>query len=564
MRLRQLKIRNFRGIQELDWCLPDNSVFCLIGPGDSTKSTILEAIAYALHPQWTISVNDSDFYLCKSSEISIEITLGDLPDEFRALTKHGQHLRGWNKTDLILSDEPGDGLEEVLTVEFSVDQSLDPRWLVKNDRLEVQPSFSEGDRAKAGLGHIGHYADRHLTWNKGSVLSRLTSASNINASLAGAVRSAKESLDTRRDMDLTDFDAVASNAELTAKTLGVPVRTGYKADLDVGAINIRRGGLALHDGDIPLRQLGLGSRRILTCALQKQVLKQPHVTLFDEVEMGLDPRRISRLLSHVKEDLTGQYFLTTHSPVVLRELTVRDLYVVHCRDGIVEIIPTEQDGIAGSLQGHMRSGAETFLSSKILVCEGATEVGLCRGLDNYWTSQGKLNFAYQGVSCFDAGGASKLAALARNLNGLKYSVAVLADSDAQDQFSYDEAANLKAAGVEVFCWKGNVSVEERILSDIPWDYVMQSIDCAKLIGHSVIDQIQSKYGPGFDRDPTRWTEGAKMRTAIQQAAKDCEWFKRQSWAEEWLNSIVGALDLPELAKTDLIQELSALRVWIDS
>jgi hypothetical protein len=27
------------------------------------------------------------------------------------------------------------------------------------------------------------------------------------------------------------------------------------------------------------------------------------------------------LLHHLKQDTTGQYFLTTHSPVVLRELT---------------------------------------------------------------------------------------------------------------------------------------------------------------------------------------------------------------------------------------------------
>ena len=42
-------------------------------------------------------------------------------------------------------------------------------------------------------------------------------------------------------------------------------------------------------------------------------LREPHITLFDEVELGLEPHRIARLLKHLKDDVTGQYFLTTHS-----------------------------------------------------------------------------------------------------------------------------------------------------------------------------------------------------------------------------------------------------------
>ncbi|ASV96822.1 hypothetical protein CJU94_00715 [Paraburkholderia aromaticivorans] len=37
-----LRIRNFRGIRELAWC-PRQSVNCLIGPGDSCNTTLLDA-----------------------------------------------------------------------------------------------------------------------------------------------------------------------------------------------------------------------------------------------------------------------------------------------------------------------------------------------------------------------------------------------------------------------------------------------------------------------------------------------------------------------------------------
>ena len=64
MRIRHISIRNFRGIRKLDWSVPDNSIFCLIGRGDSTKSTILEALRRAFYPQWYLSFDDSDFFGC--------------------------------------------------------------------------------------------------------------------------------------------------------------------------------------------------------------------------------------------------------------------------------------------------------------------------------------------------------------------------------------------------------------------------------------------------------------------------------------------------------------------
>jgi predicted ATP-dependent endonuclease of OLD family len=55
VKIRKMTIKNFRGVKELDWCLPTADIFCLIGKGDSSKSTLLEAIRYAFYPQWNLS-----------------------------------------------------------------------------------------------------------------------------------------------------------------------------------------------------------------------------------------------------------------------------------------------------------------------------------------------------------------------------------------------------------------------------------------------------------------------------------------------------------------------------
>ncbi len=47
MRIVFIEIQNYRGIKKLAWA-PSAQVNCLIGPGDSTKTTILDAIELVL------------------------------------------------------------------------------------------------------------------------------------------------------------------------------------------------------------------------------------------------------------------------------------------------------------------------------------------------------------------------------------------------------------------------------------------------------------------------------------------------------------------------------------
>ena len=568
MLIRHLSIRNFRGICKLDWPIPNAKILCLIGRGDSTKSTILEALRRAFYPQWNLSFDDADFYLCDpTNSIMIEAVLGDLPNEFRDLETYGHWLCGWDSRALIRTEEPGDSLEDALCIRLTVSENLEPVWsVVKNDKDEGIP-FKTTDRVKVAVSLVSAISDRHLTWSRGSILSQLTETGDISLSLANAARAAKSALETRRVQDLKSFDKVAETVEKAARSLGVVVNTSYKANLDADAINVRVAGIALHDGNIPLRQLGLGSRRMLTTGLQKQVLHIPHITLFDEVEVGLEPHRISRLLQYLKEDDTGQYFLTTHSPVVLRELTIADLHIVHCNNGHIDVVSANKPAIADSIQGKIRKDAEAFLAPKIIVCEGATEVGFMRGLDEHWiTSEGKDSLAYCGVALFDANGASNIKDIADILKILGYDVAVLADSDEPAHFSDVHAQELSNAGITVARWSGAVSIEERIFADLSWSGVLASFNVARTIwsdDNRLLDQIASQYGHGFDRTFKKWTDSLQLRTALGKAAKSSGWFKRQNRSREWAIAISGYLDDSGISGSDLVIQLTRLRGWID-
>ncbi len=90
------------------------------------------------HPQWNLTICDTDFYLCQvENPLTIEVTIGELVDEFLQLTnKYGLYLRGWDKSTLQLYDEPNSELEGVLTVRLKVEKNLEPAWYIVSDRNE--------------------------------------------------------------------------------------------------------------------------------------------------------------------------------------------------------------------------------------------------------------------------------------------------------------------------------------------------------------------------------------------------------------------------------------------
>lgn len=566
MKIRRLQIENFRGIRRFKWDLPDQKMFCLIGKGDSTKTTVLEAIRCAFSPQWNHPFNDSDFHQCDTDKsIRIEIVIGDLVPEFCSEQKYGPHLRGWNKDTLKLNDEPEDVDEPVLSVRLYVTKDLEPKWTVVTDRNPDGVDFRAADRGKVGAGLIGAYSEKQLTWAAGTALAKITESDNLNESLVEATRAARGSLDGQRALVLKKFDTAATKSEQVAKGLGVPVSQGYKAHLDLSTISIRIGGLTLHDGDMPLRQLGLGSRRMLLCGIQQESLEGQHITLFDEVEYGLEPHRITRLIKHIKDDGKGQYFLTTHSPTVLRELTVDELYVLHKGDGGVRVVAAagkELDGL--NIQGCIRSSAEAFLSKKVVVCEGATEVGVLRGLDNLWSIAKQLSFSYLGVVLLDAHGASKVKGLAKGFNALCYDVLVLADGDAQDKFSDQDAADLKEEGADVLMWADGLAIEQRAMLDLPWPLVLASVELARQLGLPANENIRSKLNSALVEDPGEWKDTAELRAAIGDAAKSSSWFKSISGGERWAEVIFRAFGDVGFEQKDFAAKLGQFRRWVDN
>ncbi len=151
MKIRHLSINNSRGIKTLDWKIKSDLV-CLIGPGDSRKSTVLKAIEYVLYPYHSLNLFDYDFYNCEIKKpIIISVTITDLPEEFWSDTKYGGYLRSIdNNGEIIDEPEHDHDINTALTIRLTVKEDLEPQWTIYNERteeLEEIKIISSSDRA---------------------------------------------------------------------------------------------------------------------------------------------------------------------------------------------------------------------------------------------------------------------------------------------------------------------------------------------------------------------------------------------------------------------------------
>jgi len=537
---------------------------CLIGPGDSTKTTILDAIELALSPRWNIPFDDTDFYDADTSEpIIIRVTVGDLPEEFKSDAKYGLEARGWSPSGE-LHDEPKHEDEMVLTIQLRVEGSLEQSWAVVNGRNPEGKHITAKDREKLGCARLGDYLDRHFSWSRGSILSRLTGeADSLSGILAEASRAARNALSEVPPEKLTSLRQAAIQAKESGKVVGVAPTSEYKPHLDVQAVSVGVGALSLHDGEVPLRRAGLGTRRLLAVAMQRGVAKASGLTLIDEIEHGLEPHRIRRLIRVLsakdEENTCPNVMMTTHSPIVLAELDAQKLRVVRHNQGKTKVLPVPQE-----LQSIIRRTSEAFLARRVIVCEGKTELGFCRGLDTKWSADEDLSFALSGIALADGGG-TEAPKVAKALAGLSYEVCLFGDSDR----SIDPDQNaLEQAGVSVLLWDGETAIEQRIALDLPWDGVIDVVNLAMNIWgeDSVRDTIAARLGaPGkkLSGGPSSWLESglneSDLRKAIGDTAKRKNWFKRVDIAEDLSKVVIEHLD--KIQEKDLTQKIAALRQW---
>jgi len=183
---------------------------------------------------------------------------------------------------------------------------------------------------------------------------------------------------------------------------------------------------------------------------------------------------------------------------------------------------------------------EALLARSVIVCEGATEHGLLRGLDQHRVANGKISFTAQNAAIIDGGG-ENVFMRARAFQLLGYRTAVLHDSDKIP--TPDIKAAIEAAGGPTYAWRQGCSLEEEMFLALPETTALKMLEYAvDRRGEQAIDaQIRSTSGAKHSLATCRASLTVEARSVLGKAskAKTSGWYKTVTDMEVVARDIVG-------------------------
>ncbi len=516
-----------------------------------------------LSSNWKLSFYDSDFYNQNTSKpIIIEATITDLDEKLQ--TKYLYSLRGVDKFGRIRDDMENDEAENfatALTIRLQVNDDLEPNWYLYKGTEDTLISISASDREKCGLFYISDYSDRQFSLSRSNPLytyiKHLQEAekdSEKDSALLNILREAKTKIDT----------AVATKFNESLKTIRThTVRLGanigdVEALLDQRDFTLKENNVCLYENAIPLRLKGKGTKRLLSIAIQMVNTSSNGIILIDEIEQGLEPDRVQHLVKTLKNYSNYQFIFTTHSSNVVTELGVSDLCIMRYKANRLLDIPKTI-----AMQKCVRHNSEALFARKIIIGEGATEVGLCRALNENRMTNGKESMSYLGIKILDGTGNSAVE-YAEKLNKLGFKIAFLCD--------YDEAntnlkkQSLKDMGVAVFDCKEGKAIEEQIFDDLTWNGIKNCLNFYIKKKETNIKGLYEQVYPDKQKDYTEdWLEKntVELRQLFGKRAKKKSWYKDVTSGMFLGSEIFGNINNMD-EKRHLRQLLTNISVWIDN
>lgn len=558
-----ITIQNFRGIQTGNFVFPFNQrIIGIIGPGDSCKTTLLKAIEWSLWPTWNLSATDMDFYNGNTSNpIVIESTIAEIPSELLSEDKFGLYLRDFEAViHGAENDEPIEGKIPVITIRLTIDDTLEPAWMVITNRTDPRP-ISQKDRRLFPFGVVGFNYDKDFLWGRGSILQKYSGATRgtLHTAYTQAMRLAIE------NTDLTTLDLVTKDISDIGSQYGVSFlgKLHNKLIMQSGSYSTAVG---VFDNNIPFSQRGLGSKRLLSIGLNIRASLEGSLILVDEIETGLEPYRVCTLINQLRSEFAdkGQLIFTTHSRSVVCECTVDELFVIVENNGEVNLFPLSEQEIKDDVQAIIRYEPDSFLCKRLIVCEGKTEIGILRALDKKIYEGKGCRFSHYGVGTACGRGGGNTFKLAELLNKCGYDVSILMDADIDSET--EEKKRMESLGVKVFTWESGNAIEEQIFQDV--DLVTAEELLSVACESKSFDHVITKLNLGFEQESRPYyQEGEKIRLRegisiderkkIGTIAKNnkCEWFKRIDLGEK-----VGEI---LFSKYDEINATAGLKVSIE-
>lgn len=412
MLINRLEIKNFKGIKN---CKIDflHNLNVLIGVGNSTKSTILEAIHLLFNCSNYYNLNPQCFYNNDYNE-NIEITciFSEFPNNFLSEELYG----------FFVLDEYQESPH--LMAQFKCNSDFEYDWyIIKND---CQKLFNLTQRKKCNVFLIDDYIDNNFNYGKNSLINKYINENDV------LKKEIKKSLyGNEFDIKIEELKSVHDIIFNLAKEYSVKFDNEISSILDISNLSTSTNIVGLAEKGIMISNRGKSDKRLLSIAMSIGLIENFGITLIDEPENNLEPYKI-RFIARKINDLCSlhknlQFIVTTHSPYFVYQSEIEYINIVKNVDGIVLIqkIPPYLKRLV------YQNAAEAFFAKKIICCEGKTELGFLNAINEFRRKEHK-EFELYGVCIINLEG-DRVVQSAIDLYNLGYDIALIMDSDVNAQ-----------------------------------------------------------------------------------------------------------------------------------
>lgn len=371
--IHQLKIERFRGIESLTWN-PAPGMNIILGGGDVGKTTILEAVALLLSPSSTFVLSEADYWQRNTDAEFVIQAVISLPSSSE-ISQQQKFIWPWewNGKDAVppvVPDSEADDIPAprppVYRLQVRGTSELEINWEIVQPNDDID-QLSAAVRRKIGVVRLGgdDRNDRDLRLVYGSALDRLLADKGLRARIGQRVseihlqdnlsEDAKKALE-KLDKSLKE-ESLPNNLELgltSIQGLSIGALIGLLAESDKGV-------------PLPLASWGTGTRRMVTLRIAAATEAETRITVIDEIERGLEPYRVRKLVKSLQAEPT-QSFVTTHSAVAISAADQGHLWYLD-RAGHIGELPRAK------IARQQDRDPNTFLSRLAIIAEGPTEIG---------------------------------------------------------------------------------------------------------------------------------------------------------------------------------------------
>lgn len=515
MKLRRVRIQNYRSIKELEFEVGD--LCALIGPNNAGKSNILSALAFVLGETWptTRVIEPADFYAYSAGDMVITLWFDELrevsgdvgdPVKYSGIQfKIDRYKRKSGKK------EPGD----LRSTFVCVDDEGNPvnvlrRPPTRNAKPYPTPALVTTeirDELPAVIIDVDRNARYHLSGSSRSIFGRLLNdlAKDLKKD-SERFKAFQGKFDEARSLLRTKaFEELERNiAEHVRRHTGLQELSLQLDGLD--PINLYKNfSILFKDPDTPelvdFERMGSGVQSALVMSLlqaYREMKKENAILLFEEPELYLHPhgrRHLFRLFKELSANGV-QIIYTTHSQDFVDLESFESVRLVYkTKDTGTRVKTPDLAKVKGDWKSQVKHLAEpkneAFFARKVIIVEGATERLAIRRLANMM--EPALELDRHGCSVIEAGGKAGIPPLVRIMAANGKPVMVIYDTDSDKTDPQDVATNQtrekelqEAAGVHGSallvpcdpCFEAVAGIEEPRKRDKP-EHMMAHLDSAK-------------------------------------------------------------------------------------